>query len=117
MIDTDENATLSRWLKHTSNMAIDTRLVLEESRVVEEAKRMHDMRKLVEASEIELRSETVSVEKEEGRWKDFSKAVARYEDFAEAMRKKLLREITYRPKVSNWNRQRSFCHFRCLAYN
>ncbi|MGI9481137.1 MAG: DUF1194 domain-containing protein [Hyphomicrobiales bacterium] len=40
----------------------------------------------------------------------FVVAVARYEDFAEAMRKKLLREITYRPKVSEGRRHDKFRH-------
>jgi chromosome partitioning protein len=46
VVDTDENKTLSHWLSHTSNMAIDSRLVLEESKVVEVAKKMnrdHDL--------------------------------------------------------------------------
>lgn len=40
VIDTDENQTLSNWLQHTSNMAVDARVVLDESKVVEEAQKM-----------------------------------------------------------------------------
>lgn len=46
VVDTDENQTLSNWLSTTSNMAIDCSLVLEESKVAEEAQRMkrkHDL--------------------------------------------------------------------------
>jgi chromosome partitioning protein len=46
VIDTDENKTLSNWLSHTADMAIDNRLVLEESKVVDVAKKMnrdHDL--------------------------------------------------------------------------
>ncbi len=35
VIDTDENKTLYSWLSNTTNMAIDHRLVLEESKVAE----------------------------------------------------------------------------------
>ena len=47
VIDTDENQTLSNWLQKTSSMAIDTRLVLDESKVVEEAQKMHRKHDLV----------------------------------------------------------------------
>ncbi len=47
VVDTDENQTLSNWLSTTSNMAIDSRLVLEESRVVEEAQKMNRKHDLV----------------------------------------------------------------------
>jgi len=46
VIDTDENQTLSNWLNNTSQMAVENRVVLEESSVVEEAnrlKRKHDL--------------------------------------------------------------------------
>ena len=35
VIDTDENQTLSSWLQHTTKMAIDFKVVLDESQVVE----------------------------------------------------------------------------------
>ncbi len=41
VIDTDENQTLSNWLNKISNMAIECRVVLEESKVVEEAQKMN----------------------------------------------------------------------------
>lgn len=41
VIDTDENQTLSNWLQTTSNMVIDCRLVLDESKVIEEAQKMN----------------------------------------------------------------------------
>ncbi len=46
VIDTDENQTLSNWLSNTTNMAIDHRVVLEESKVVSVAQKMnrdHDL--------------------------------------------------------------------------
>jgi chromosome partitioning protein len=45
-IDTDENQTLSQWLKDASNMAIDHKVVLEESEVVNATRKMsakHDL--------------------------------------------------------------------------
>lgn len=47
VIDTDENQTLANWLKSASNMAIDYRLVLDESKVVEEAQKMNRKHNLV----------------------------------------------------------------------
>lgn len=47
VIDTDENQTLSNWLQHTSKMAIDTRLILDESKIVEEAQKMNRKHDLV----------------------------------------------------------------------
>ncbi len=41
VIDTDENQTLSNWLNKISNMAIECRVVLEESKVVEEAQKLN----------------------------------------------------------------------------
>ncbi len=41
VIDTDENQTLSNWLNKTSKMAVECRLVLEETKVVEEAQKMN----------------------------------------------------------------------------
>lgn len=46
VVDTDENQTLSNWLGSNTNMAIDYRVVLEESKVVEVAQKMsrkHDL--------------------------------------------------------------------------
>jgi len=46
VVDTDENQTLSSWLKDNNSMAIDHRLELDESRVVETAQKMsrkHDL--------------------------------------------------------------------------
>ena len=46
VIDTDENQTLSNWLGSTTSMAIDYRVVLDESKLVEIAKKMnreHDL--------------------------------------------------------------------------
>ena len=46
VVDTDENQTLSNWLSSTTNMAIDHRVVLEESKVVDTAQKLsrkHDM--------------------------------------------------------------------------
>jgi chromosome partitioning protein len=46
VVDTDENQTLSNWLNHTTDMKIENRLVLEESKVVEvaqELNREHDL--------------------------------------------------------------------------
>jgi len=46
VIDTDENQTLSTWLNTASQMAVENRLVLDESKVIEEAnrlKRKHDL--------------------------------------------------------------------------
>ena len=47
VIDTDENQTLTQWLSHTTNMAIDHRLVLDDSKVVEEAQKMNRKHDLV----------------------------------------------------------------------
>ena len=46
VVDTDENQTLSNWLSSTTNMAIDHRVVLEESKVVDTAQKLsrkHDL--------------------------------------------------------------------------
>ncbi|MFT7652510.1 MAG: chromosome partitioning protein [Limisphaerales bacterium] len=46
VVDTDENQTLSNWLSSATNLAIDHRSVLEESKIVEVAKKMnrhHDL--------------------------------------------------------------------------
>lgn len=46
VVDTDENQTLSNWLSDNNSMAIDHRLVLDESRVVETAQKLarkHDL--------------------------------------------------------------------------
>lgn len=46
VVDTDENQTLSNWLSSNTSMAIDHRLVLEESMVVDVAQKMnrdHDL--------------------------------------------------------------------------
>jgi len=46
VLDTDENQTLSNWLSNTTNMAIDHRVVLEESKVVDTAQKLsrkHDL--------------------------------------------------------------------------
>jgi len=46
VVDTDENQTLSNWLDSNTNMAIDYKVVLEESKVVEVAQKMsrkHDL--------------------------------------------------------------------------
>ena len=46
VVDTDENQTLSNWLSNTADMAIDNRVVLEESKVVDVAKKLnreHDL--------------------------------------------------------------------------
>ena len=46
VVDTDENQTLSNWLATTADMAIDHRLVLEESKVASTAQKMkreHDL--------------------------------------------------------------------------
>ncbi len=40
VVDTDENQTLSRWLNNKSRMAVDTRVVLEESQVVGEIQKL-----------------------------------------------------------------------------
>ncbi len=45
-IDTDENQTLSNWLNNVTSMAIDNRVVLDESKIVDEAQRLgrkHDL--------------------------------------------------------------------------
>jgi len=47
VIDTDENQTLSNWLNTTSKMAIENRVVLEEARVVDEAKKLNRKHDLV----------------------------------------------------------------------
>jgi len=47
VVDTDENQTLSNWLNNTANMAVDNRVVLEESKVVEVAKKMNRTHDLV----------------------------------------------------------------------
>ncbi len=47
VIDTDENQTLSNWLSNNSNMAIDCRVVLDDSKVVEEAQMMNRKHDLV----------------------------------------------------------------------
>ncbi len=46
VIDSDPNYSLSSWLMYVSNMAIETRQVLDETKIVEEAKmlkRKHDL--------------------------------------------------------------------------
>jgi len=47
VIDTDENQSLSSWLQHTSDMAIDYQVVLDESKVVQEAQKMNRKHDLV----------------------------------------------------------------------
>ena len=47
VIDTDENQTLSSWLNTSNKMAIDCRVVLEESKVVDEAQKMNRKHDLV----------------------------------------------------------------------
>lgn len=47
VIDTDENQTLSNWLSTNTTMAIDCRVVLEESKVVEEVQKMNRKHDLV----------------------------------------------------------------------
>ena len=47
VIDTDENQSLANWLQQTSNMAIDVRTVLDESKVVQEAQKMNRKHDLV----------------------------------------------------------------------
>ncbi len=41
VIDTDENQTLSNWLKNTSKIEVDARLVLDESKIVDTAQKMN----------------------------------------------------------------------------
>ena len=46
VVDTDENQTLSNWLNTTSSMAVDCRVVLEESKVADQAQKLsrkHDL--------------------------------------------------------------------------
>lgn len=46
VVDTDENQTLSNWLSDNNNMAIEYRLVLDESKVAETAQKLsrkHDL--------------------------------------------------------------------------
>jgi chromosome partitioning protein len=47
VLDTDENQTLSNWLSNTTNMAIDHRVVLEESKVVDIAQKLNRKHDLV----------------------------------------------------------------------
>ncbi len=47
VVDTDENQTLSNWLSTTANMAIDSRVVLEEGQIVEVAQKMNRKHDLV----------------------------------------------------------------------
>ena len=47
VIDTDENQTLSSWLNNTSTMAIDCKVVLDESKLLEEARKMNRKHDLV----------------------------------------------------------------------
>ncbi len=47
VIDTDENQTMSNWLSKCSKMAIDSRLILDESKIVSEAQKMNRKHDLV----------------------------------------------------------------------